>query len=1852
MRFLALFIACFLSCINLSFAVLTTGEIQELPSTGRCTAAAFGHEDGALGGPSAGLPSDSIQTEITDFTASKGSGEVTLTFNGVTALLGDTNIEQLTGSKEKRVFLLVYRCDENGTSSTEWEQVTPATGDLSSIKYTAVVDSNADGYGEKSFVDTFAEVSSVDSKYWYLGFSIVSESDSPTSIQFVPDADMLGSAISNFDNANTDDTKPAWSPPVVTFASFLPEQDHLVLDLTNPMNFTPLSGGRSGAVASPRLTDTAIDSAVSHTLTALAESANFSTTPTYSWGWSLSLNGSSVATPAGLSFSSSDNTLTVSGSFGNADAAPGDYMLHATNTVSDGSTSSTTTAMLAWKVAARQVKTDAAADSTVIAVEIGNSDSFTLARTWGFADGGANSRSSEVDVSWSVSNPSSSALQFVGPTTATGASATFEVTFTDDDNLVGAYTFDLTITETCNSSAEQDCADLVTTNTISYGVQALGHNFNFANRSTETAQGNRMDKTTFVPIYHSSNQASILDFTSYVFQAINMKSNFTPLTTATMSVVSFSRNGTTATISNGTASAGGVTITADSNTASALVTADLNSVVTNDEIVITVQADSSTSDPLTTSVVIAFIVLEAEAPTVAASSVLDDSTGVAFAWPDSQARSAFPALSGKDARVNLTFSENVTGPMVRIDSGGTTGNTVAMSGSGTDYTHVVTSGALQGFLGAGDTGSFVANYSAAVDLINTVMQNTMADDNTTFNVVRTPEPNAALGITGTAPHPRNASFTINFSDEITGGDLAAIRTGLTASFGDFSLTVGVDGKSVTISPLPGRELIAAGQNSTNITLAAGSVWNDAGYPNTTEGSYTGVTFEADTKAPVVLARSVEADDYRTNVTYTLTFNEGLSGAGTVTVNNLTTGATASFSTGSPSANVLVVTTATLDFDTEYQFQVAVTDAASNSVTVNLEPFFTLANDSQTEAEITAANAADTTAPKVRNIVPDFRLAANQVNVPLRPIISVEFSEQMAASTTSSVWVSTTAGATSGVALNVEAFDGFTLTVNPSSELAAGTKYWVTFGAGAQDLRANALTPVTYTFTTYTPAADTNTAPEFLGTNMVGSLKRDAVVRVYFSEPVDVASLDSAVTIWNGSSQAVSGSWVLDGADATFATTGIVPGGSYTYSVWTSMVADLLGKKDSTGEKVNGSFSVKANTAIRDFKVSVEGSGTTLAVTASWVPPVDRGSITGYTLTYQMLDSDFSPTGSATTLTTNGSVSASKIKTSGSVSGFSAGNSYQFVVTADGAGTTASVDVLSVADVTAQLAKELVSILSKTSVSVGTVSTDGDNQGTANIPPGALDESTEISIGFTLDTNLKEKDGGGERYSEVVQYGPDGLVFKEPVEIGLRFTPDGGLSALAASCASLDTTCEADLLTALNALVFDTESKTWSRGALAKGRVEALDANTGVLYARTPHFSSFVVAQAFNIVSPDNGATLSTATIGQTTYAVSISLSGQPSEATVDVSFSPATFGFVSALDTVNNEIDITNSAVVRAAGETADSVTVTVRVTDVADNNSTDTRTYTIPIVDLNGDPDFEGTPVGVDSFTAVQSGNTAVDLDWSIASDTSARTIHQVVIGYQNLSEESSTMTTMGYTRGVNNDQFTVTAGATYLFKIWTVSAQGNRSAESTDIERFTFGKAQSSASDAANPVLAQGITLDFSGIGAGESVSYNGYSAAELISLTGTGGILLTSDTATVPNGTLTFFQNTFVDISFNGAVASVSFTIAQTGELSVYHYQQTATGGAWEELPINNSGGELLWAVIVDNGNNTSTVTIDSNGAGSPFVVGPTVNPPVSARRSGGGCLSVAPTQPDMNPLEGLMNFLLMLLPLGFFMLRRFR
>ncbi len=85
---------------------------------------------------------------------------------------------QLIDSNAKRAFLVVFRCNENSISATEWVTVTPSDG--SSIF--------ASGIQTGGFPDTVVVVDDVSGEdlstaiFYYVAFSAVSSLDSPTNI--------------------------------------------------------------------------------------------------------------------------------------------------------------------------------------------------------------------------------------------------------------------------------------------------------------------------------------------------------------------------------------------------------------------------------------------------------------------------------------------------------------------------------------------------------------------------------------------------------------------------------------------------------------------------------------------------------------------------------------------------------------------------------------------------------------------------------------------------------------------------------------------------------------------------------------------------------------------------------------------------------------------------------------------------------------------------------------------------------------------------------------------------------------------------------------------------------------------------------------------------------------------------------------------------------------------------------------------------------------------------------------------------------------------------------------------------------------------------------------------------------------------------------------------------------------------------------------------------------------------------------------------------------------------------------------------------------------------------------------
>ncbi len=1643
--------------------------------------------------------------------------------------------------------------------------------------------------------------------------------------------------------------------PLVKRVSFLPSQAHVIADLQNPVNATLVSGFISTS-SSPRLTDTILGLSVSHTLTTTSNSENFIGSPVYTWNYFLSLDGSPVVTPVNLFFTPGPITLGITGNFLGTQADPGDYSLQVTSFVTDSGSafSSTTTVNFDWQVRPNVLDMDRAGGATVAFVEIGNSERFTLTRTAGFAEG-VSGPASFVTASWQISNISSTSVQLDTLTTS-GNSAGFQVSFVDNEALVGAYSFDLTLTETCNPGAPSYCASMIQTQTKSFVIQALGHNFNFASslRSSETQQkqSNYNDLSSFIPLYFDSTQPGLPEFSVFPIQAVNMKSaSFSPLTTADFQIGSFLYNGVPQAIVGGLVSAGGITFSTPSAGSGSIATLTLSgALIANDRFLVELTALSSSSTPSSTSITLGLIALEARAPVIVQSSVFEDRTGTTFIWPAGFSTNSFPART--DARISVTFSENVTGTRLRPDSGGTTGVTENMSPSTTSvsFSSVLSSGGLLSLVAINPRTFVIANFSGALDQINTVKKNSLADTQAMIEFVRTPE---VLSITGSKNPPlkRNGPLSVNFSEAIT-SNLSLLRAGLTSpDFTDYSLSAGLDSTSALLAPLPGRELILSG-NTARMEFQPGAFYNSAGFPNIATQVFAGIIFEADVKPPLLLSSSVASDNYLTQVAYSLVFDEPLSGTINIIYKNLTDGSQSLF-TQAGSTTTLTLTTSILSFATEYQILLENISDGTNVTTLVLDPFLTLANDPSSAAEIQAAQAAvaaDVNSPFVYQVSPDFRVGANQENIPVRPLITLEFSEKMAASTTNSVILSDSSGALAGVGIRVESFDGRTLILIPSQDLKPGIQYHLGFDNQARDASpgANTLTVTNFRFSTYAPpapgATDTNQPPVLLGQNMEAVNLPGFRPRLYLSEPVDPASLLNAVLIQDSSGSPVPGFWVLDGSDAVFATTAIFAGQSYTYSIQANQIADLLGKTDPLAVVSSGEFHIQGDRSIRGFTVEATPSGASLLVTGTWLPPVDRTGITGYELFYQPLDSAFLPTGSLISLGTNPNILDAKLQVINSISGFSSGDSFRFEVQAQGGVgilTSASLDLVSIAAVADTLGTTRVSVLQDSMICIGQVSVNPTDRARVCIPPGVLETSTEVTVRHTADSNLKGKKGGGKRFSDVVQFTAEGVVFREPVEIAIRYENPQGLNQITSECSSLDLSCEAELFRLLVPLTFDTSTRAWTRGSLARIRVETTtDPNVAIYYAKTSHFSSFLVAQSLVIVSPAANSTLSNATIGQTTYQDFINLSGDPTSQTVDVIFSPTGYGFSTNFDTANDRIEILNNDVMRPPGDTSTSVSVTVRVTDFA-NNSTETRVYTIPIVDLSGDPSFAGTPQGVDFFPVYHSTDSLVNLSWDYASDT-LRTIHLVKIEIENLRTNQSQ--TASISRGIPSTTVSVSAGDKYRWNIYTESFQGQRSDPSTDLERYTFGSAQQ-ASGTGSATL-NGIQVDFT-VPSG-TVHYNEFSSAVRTVLAAQ-GTLKSGTTLDAPDGLpIEFDLKSGMDLNFSGVtgsstVASVAFTLSETGSDRVYHYVQTSSGGAWEVLPSSSAGGARLWAEI--SGPATArTIKISSlGGVGSPFAVGPIPIPKVIKAGGGGGCSISEDSSSEGSDSIGLLNFLLLLFPI---------
>ena len=1600
----------------------------------------------------------------------------------------------------------------------------------------------------------------------------------------------------------------------------------MIVDLQNPDNFT-FDTGFVSSTSSPRLTDTTLDISVDHIVNATYALEDFTGSPTDQWSFLLSLDGSVVTAPPSLSFTPSTTQLQISGVFRNSEVYPGDYSVFLSHQVTDSASSfnQTTFQQFSWLVNPLPLDMSESDGSTLAFVEIGTQGSFQIQRVGGFSTG-PSGPAPFVDVSWIITNLSTSGPNF-SSLSLSGDSPTFQVSFADDKDLVGAYSFDLTLRETCNSSAPSYCANLVSTLSRRMQIQAVGHNFNFSsvNRDVEVLQtaSSFGDLSQFVPVYFGSNQIAKPDFSFYEFQAVNMKSSdFIPLQTADFQIDSFLYNGVPQGVSAGAASAGGLRLrTPSAGTARVSTLERIGALIPNDTFLITLSALSSSSVPPLTSITLGFIVLEGAAPTITQSSVLEAVTIATYTWPLGMSINAFPAET--TALVSATLSEAVTGLQLRIDSGGTTGVPVEMSPPTTSssFTQLLSSGALLSYLGTDPETTLVFTFAAALDQINRVHKNLLQDSITEFRFVKTPDIVSVGGLKlGTVP--RSGSLLLEFSSPAT-GEVSTLKQGVgSGQIGDFSLSYTPGKTGALISPVGGVDLITSG-TTLNLDISPGYLISENGIPNIFNQSFS-IEFEEDDQPPVLLSLSQSNDSYLTNPSYQLLFDENLSGNVNVFVKNLTQESQIIFPF-TPVGSSLNFSLPNLQLDSEYEIVLRNISDGLNQTELLLDSFLTLPDDQQTAQDLNERDQFllnDTDPPTIISLSPDFFSSEFQENVSLRPLITLDFSEEMNSTTTLAFSLKTLPDNQAGPTLDFSSFDGVRLSLIPRGDLLPGVEYALEFNGFATDRSAssNPLTPVTITFRTYSPPApglpDPNTPPRYMGSNMRGVLGADDRLRVFFSEPVDVGSLEEAFVLQDKNGGVIRGSFHVDGSSGIFQPENILASGEYQFRLELSQVRDFLGKADSLGVQMLGSFKILSTDQIRRFQVHARSNSSTLEITGSWLAPENKSNIDSYELLAREI-SGFTPSGPEFSLGTLNLISGSVLRISGALSGFSPGDSYQLILRAlNGSAvvTEAYQSFFSMASEVQTLESTYGNMAFPSRFCLGRVSLSASDVARICIPPGALRRSTLLSLLSVSDPLFEERKGGGKRYSPVIHLSAEGAEFLKPIEYSIRFEEPLGLDQVTPNCASLDSACADDLQKVLTPLVYSSAEDSWDGRGAIRSHVEILDSNTAVYHGKTYHFSSFLIAESLTILSPAAGADLASATIGQP-YQDFIELSGDPSNETVDVSFNPTGYGFSVLLDKGLDRVEISKPQILRPPNDLSNSIDVTVRVEDFS-TGLTDSRQFRIPIIDVGGDPLFSGIPRAVDSFPVFLVSSDTVDLSWSIASDTD-QTIDQIIVEGTDLLTQEKILISMP--RGVVATRVSIPPGSKYYWTIHTKSFLGERSSQSQDLERPTFGSAQNGLSGSGNSSSGS-VSFTYSIPSGTVYVNPLDEGTLDVLSLQGT---LVSTSELDPPDGLpIEFYPESGIDLNFSGvtdpnSVASFSYTLARTGSMRVYHYLQTQNSGGWEVLPSSSSGGHRLWATLQALGNNTRVTIFSRGGAGSPFAVGPTPLPDVIKAGGGGGC-----------------------------------
>jgi len=241
------------------------------------------------------------------------------------------------------------------------------------------------------------------------------------------------------------------------------------------------------------------------------------------------------------------------------------------------------------------------------------------------------------------------------------------------------------------------------------------------------------------------------------------------------------------------------------------------------------------------------------------------------------------------------------------------------------------------------------------------------------------------------------------------------------------------------------------------------------------------TFTTAGPAPTVTAHTPDADavNVPVAVNVTATFSEPVVGVGPNTVmlaNPAGTLVAATVSYDAASRTATLDPTANLANNTVYTVELTdgIADPSGNSLSANGWSFTT-----------DAAPAITARSP-----------LANAVGVQVASNITATFSEAVTGVNATNVKVTNPAGAVMPSSITYNSSTRLA-TVNPNANLAAGTRYTVTFGPGIKDAGGNALANTVWSFTTDAAPTVTNRSPLANATNVALSANMTAT----FSEAV-------------------------------------------------------------------------------------------------------------------------------------------------------------------------------------------------------------------------------------------------------------------------------------------------------------------------------------------------------------------------------------------------------------------------------------------------------------------------------------------------------------------------------------------------------------------------------------------------------------------------------------------------------------------------------------------------------------------------------------------------------------------------------